>query len=390
MQEKNVKAITVSIIAITVFTMLIFTAGYAYFNASLDMKSSNYQIDLPQQTSLVCTKVDCELPITIGMMTSGNTSSTAKGTCTSSVSCTCSGTPGAVCSYNLTLLEGGVSYIPSPNVGSNKELSVKVTGTSGCTEQHSSGTETQFNALREKRVSSCSLTVPQSGSVSATVTAEVKWYNLNIDQTSHMNKKYITYLSTEYELPSEYQEVAYLQSNGSQSINTEIVADNTTGAYLYFGMTNVSGDTVYFGSRAASADTRFWIGYSSKMYVGFNTNHYPYNSSFTNNTDHSASLNFYNDRKKIVDTYSTDISVTLASQTAPITIFAGNNNGTPNYKSSYKLYRFKVTSGSQLLASFIPCYRKSDNVKGLYDVIRKRFFTDTTNGSSFVVGSNVN
>ena len=390
MQEKNIKAFTISLVAITIFTMLIFTAGYAYFSSSITLNVANYNLNLPQQTMLVCTKSDCNVDITIDMMGSGNTSSSAKGTCTASVTCTCSGTPGAECNYNLSLLEAGESYIPSSGLGNNKEFTAKITSGSGCSEVHSSGTETQYNNLREKVVSSCSLTVPQAGSISSTVTADIKWYNLNLNQDSHANRRYTTYLSTEYSLPDEYQEVAYLQSNGTQSINTGIIADNTTGAHLYFGMTNTGGDTVYFGSRAASADTRFWIGYSSRMYVGFNTNHFA-SSGFTNGTEHSASINFYNNHKKIVDNEEVGtIDVSLASQTVPITIFAGNVNGTVNYKSSYRLYRFRITSGSQLIASFVPCYRKSDNVKGLYDVIRKRFYTDETNASSFVVGSNVN
>lgn len=41
------------------------------------------------------------------------------------------------------------------------------------------------------------------------------------------------------------------------------------------------------------------------------------------------------------------------------------------------------------IAHFIPCYRKSDNVAGMYDIVRKQFFVNQGSGS-FTVGPDVN
>ena len=57
--------------------------------------------------------------------------------------------------------------------------------------------------------------------------------------------------------------------------------------------------------------------------------------------------------------------------------------------SKLRLGYFKVYSGSTLLADYIPCYRKSDNVAGFYDVVSESFKVNQGTGS-FEVGDVVN
>ena len=191
MQMNNKKKYLVPIMSISIFLMLIFGAGYAYFTATFSMNTSNYQISLPKQTSLICTKTDCNVTITPAMMAEGNYSTTnPKATSTCYLDCVCSGTPNAICTYDVSLVETGDAYTPSSTLGTNKEFSVKITSPSGCSAQNSSSTETQVNTIRNKVVSSCSLTVPAGGSVSANISAEFKWYNVPLDQTSHQSKVY--------------------------------------------------------------------------------------------------------------------------------------------------------------------------------------------------------
>ena len=217
MRQKNIQLYIIPIIAISVFAVLLFGAGYAYFTAQLTMNVSNYEITMPQQTSLVCTKTDCNVTITPDMMTNTNiNNTTAKGTSNCSVSCTCSGTQGATCNYNVTLFENGGQYIPSTGLGTNKEFTVKITNQAGCTIQNSSSTETQVNTLIDKIVANCTLTVPQGGSITSNVYAEFKWYNLNIDQTRHASEIY------EYKLSTEKRQIIYRNTTASASIGDNI------------------------------------------------------------------------------------------------------------------------------------------------------------------------
>ena len=204
MSDKNLKKYLVPIMSISIFAILVFGAGFAYFTATLSMNTSNYQVTLPSQTSLICTKTDCNVTITPAMMTEGNVSSTTpKGNSNCSLTCTCSGSQGATCVYNVSVFEVGTPYVPSPTLGDNKEFTV-TTNTGTCETKNSSTTESRVDVIKNKVVAKCTLTVPQSGSVSKTVSAEFKWYNLNLDQTSHSSLSYEYYLTTEDAPPSYY------------------------------------------------------------------------------------------------------------------------------------------------------------------------------------------
>ena len=234
MERKNIRLYIVPFIAVAVFSVLLFAAGYAYFSATTTMNTANYQVNLPVQTSLVCTKTDCNATITPDMMTNTNiNSNTAKVTSNCSLSCTCSGTQGAVCSYDVKLLESGITYTPSSGLGSNKEFTAKVTSGSGCATQNSAGTETQINTLKNKIVSSCLLTVPQGGSITSNVYAEFKWYNLNLDQSVHANKVY------NYQLTNE-------DGNGSEEeVDTPYNSQTQTGTIYREDETEIrNGDNI--------------------------------------------------------------------------------------------------------------------------------------------------
>ena len=211
MRNNSYKIYLVPIIAINIFIVLFFAAGYAYFTSVINYNTSNYQITMPEQTALVCTKEDCGVTITPAMMSLENSnSSVPKATSTCYLNCTCSGTPNAVCTYNVSLLETGDAYTPSPSMGGLKEFSVNINTPSPCNVENTSNVESHVYTLRNKVVSSCSLTVPSGGSISANISAEFKWYNIPYDQSSHALHVY------QYQLTNDGGNGA--QDNGSDEI----------------------------------------------------------------------------------------------------------------------------------------------------------------------------
>ena len=50
-------------------------------------------------------------------------------------------------------------------------------------------------------------------------------------------------------------------------------------------------------------------------------------------------------------------------------------------------YSFKIWKGDTLLRDFVPCYRKSDNVLGMYDIVEGEFYTNSGTGQ-FLAGPN--
>ena len=50
----------------------------------------------------------------------------------------------------------------------------------------------------------------------------------------------------------------------------------------------------------------------------------------------------------------------------------------PSYSRSISWFYFKIYSGNELIANFIPCYRKIDNKVGFYDSVSGKFHEGTT------------
>lgn len=68
---------------------------------------------------------------------------------------------------------------------------------------------------------------------------------------------------------------------------------------------------------------------------------------------------------------------TIVQSTRPMYIFAYNEDWTATSLISMKLYSFKIYSSSSTLArDFVPCYRVSDSVIWLYDLVNDVFYTN--------------
>lgn len=138
---------------------------------------------------------------------------------------------------------------------------------------------------------------------------------------------------------------------------------------------------MYFGSRRMS-DTRFWVGnQNSRMYFGWNTLTYA-QSNISANVIYEAKLNYLNDRKATLDNETAlNISTTLSpTNTYPIYVFAGDSGGSVISGSSIKLYDFRISEGSSMTHDFVPAYRITDKVMGLYDVTAGGFYTNSGTG----------
>ena len=367
MQKKNVNVFIFPIVALFTFFMLIFGATYAYLSGIVNMNTSNYQVTLPKVTSLVCTKTDCNVNVTPAMMTSGNTNTTTPKTTSSCyVECTCSGTPGAVCNYNVTLVEAGEYYWPSSGLGTNTELSVTVASPSGCNAQNGSSTEVQVNTVKDKLVSNCSLTVPSGGSVSANISAEFKWYNLDINQDRHLSKVYKYQLSTEHELPNEYQLVEYISVSGTQYINTRLSTATTKKHEYVLDIEAISSPG--------------WTGVNGSMQLKINGTlpRRVYQVKYDGSTGLEQVYidgNYNNQTKFGVGSYLGEIWVGKLS----------NYNGSG---IAGNIYRFKVYENGVLERDMVPCYRKEGTIIGLYDLVHGVFYENEGSGS-FTKGNDI-
>ena len=391
MQKKNINVFVFPIIALFTFLMLIFGAAYAYLSGVVSMNTANYQVVLPSQTSLVCVRTNCGVTVTPAMMTTTNTGSSAKTSNTCSVNCTCSGTPGSICSYNVVIRGVGLPYVPSSTLGTNKEFTVNVTSPSGCSVQNSSNLETQVNTQTNKIVSNCSLTVPNGGSTSANVTATFKWYNPNIDQDKHLNRLYNYKLVAGSEVPSSYQQVEYLILNGAPYIKTGFYFNpNTDGFSVTYkaSTTNQNGMVIADTGGSVTTGSYIWVyHYNAGNKIGVWTKA---SSTYITGVDTEIHTTSY--INKIVYMDDTKLATWTSTNfgTPNYEMLIGANYYNSNYNYFYKgnIYRVTFYRNNAIEMDLVPCVRKLDSVAGFYDVINGDFY-DNDGGGTLTGGPNV-
>ena len=201
--------------------------------------------------------------------------------------------------------------------------------------------------------------------------------------------------STEPTWKSEYQRVDYIISAEEETypyIITDFYGDNTCGLEVIASFPKLQ-DRIPMGSRDNSDATRFYCVYplsATSIYYGFNTG-VTISCQLKVNTIYRLQTNFLNSRLVNVYNYSGTrmgggtISATLTKQSAPVSIFGytSASSGDVTSKREYRLYSARCSDGHEVVRDYIPCYRKSDLVVGLYEKVTGQFLTSETGAFTY-------
>ena len=195
-------------------------------------------------------------------------------------------------------------------------------------------------------------------------------------------------------LPQGYQEVEYIESSGTQYIDEEFRPSGENVRILtdYMYLSSPHSKSL-FGAQTTNSNATFPItlyhtsGTVSSFYVGSSNNIINYTVAIdvrylldchANNGAFTADLNGY----KQTATYSGSLAKTL-------NMFMFTNNGQQGTQTiAARLYARKIWDNDELVRDYVPCYRKADNVAGLYDLVNNVFYINAGSGI-FAVGSNV-
>lgn len=180
-------------------------------------------------------------------------------------------------------------------------------------------------------------------------------------------------------------EVEYLQSTGTQYINTGIVPTNDTGALIKVVCSDNS-DVYFIGMRQNTGNTRWGIGHSAN---GF---YWCYNSYQTSNrltgTTGQLWLNYINS-KKFNGLYNRTtkeqaLSTLSFTPTYPIWLFGFSGQNSTKWKG--KIYYCVITEGNNIVMDLIPV--RKNGVGYMYDKISKTLYGNAGTGS-FTLGPDV-
>lgn len=204
-------------------------------------------------------------------------------------------------------------------------------------------------------------------------------------------------------LPTEYQEVEYIATAGSQAsnyaayINTGVNPNANTKIDIDFAMvTAYSKNWTWmpiFGSRDNTYNDKSTY-FALYVYGKVNATSGTVTENYAGADPGSSStvyVNFgqrYNIKNNggsfyLDDVYLPAISTTnvLVQSNQPIYLFDCNNLGSPqNRQHRTKIFKCKIYNGDTLIRDFVPCYKKSNNVIGFYDLVGSTFYTNSGTG----------
>ena len=193
----------------------------------------------------------------------------------------------------------------------------------------------------------------------------------------------------------EYQEVEYIESDGTQYIDVglKVKAGLKFEGKLYTETSNkemaIIGNKTGLGTIeiAISNHGSFfnWAANDNQVYVtptSITNNIFTFRSRINGNAP-------YRDVYIDLDGGLFHSGGKSAYSGSPVELRLFNMSSGYGYIG--RTYYLKIYDNNVLVRNYIPCYRKSDHVAGLYDTVGQVFYSnDNTSGNNFTVGNDVN
>ncbi len=195
-------------------------------------------------------------------------------------------------------------------------------------------------------------------------------------------------------LPSEYQEVEYIEGDGTQYIVTDVNAESgltfEIGAQLTYAK---SLDNCVVGAR--TSDQRLYAihNYAYKFVAGYGEYYQATVASDTKYHDFKTVLETGN-QKLYIDNEEVPFNssewgnnTTEINLNIPIIICGGIKSDLSFVGGQVKIYYVRIYKNDELISNFIPCYRINDSKSGMYDLVSETFYVNAgDDGTDFVVG----
>lgn len=188
-------------------------------------------------------------------------------------------------------------------------------------------------------------------------------------------------------IPAGYQQVEYLESTGTQYIDT--------GQSAFVGI-KIDADIMFysqFGYAFGVGGSGNGIAVSLRENTSFYSDKY-IPSKYTPFENIKIKVLFENGNQSISSYLIGNTSIEFVTWSGTIYLFALHVqwiSGAGVYSPFYgRIYKFIISTARDIkIREFIPCYRKIDLVAGMYDRVNGVFYTNAGTGA-FVVGPDVN
>lgn len=192
-------------------------------------------------------------------------------------------------------------------------------------------------------------------------------------------------------LPFGYTELAYIQSSGTQYIDTgfkpnqdtRLVMDVDTGSSWSTEFLAIFG----VGSTSSGGSSDKFLTYLYKSISGVH-DHY------AAQTKNSSTVNMFGrhtvDKNKNITTIDgvtvNQFTYAAFQQASPLALFCCLDGGSYTGRMAMKLYSCQIYDNDVLVRDYVPCI-KDDGEVGLYDIVGKQFYGNA--GTGVFTGSEV-
>ena len=177
-------------------------------------------------------------------------------------------------------------------------------------------------------------------------------------------------------VPKNFKRVPWLESSGTQYINTGYIPNNETGLWIKCRKNNpttATGLQIPFGMSGGTyiyplSINNTYLQYSWGGYASTNGSYYYVDDG----EPYESSLNFFNSKivsfTSLENNYSKTDTRTLAAITRPLYLFTYNDNGTARYSLVGKVYRAKISQLDEVVRDYVPCVDEA-GIPCMYDLI---------------------
>lgn len=185
-------------------------------------------------------------------------------------------------------------------------------------------------------------------------------------------------------LPEGYTEVQYIQSSGTQYVDTGFKPNQNSRVVIDAQLLDTSGYPALLGVRSSNTKM-FWLYANTASQIVFGYGSVKPTAACTMSDRLSADAN----KNVLTVNGSALIAATASTFTAvaSLYLFAANNAGTLQYAAKMFLYSCQIYDNGTMIRDYVPCISPAGAV-GLYDLVGQEFYSNAGTGS-FTAGESV-
>ena len=203
-------------------------------------------------------------------------------------------------------------------------------------------------------------------------------------------------------LPEEYQQVEYIESTGTQFIDTKVIGGERAAYEICFnpkGTINIGYEQYFAGHKSSPVPKLFSESGITGEIIG---SHGVEKIIICKNKNMKYNIKYDFNGSIYCNSIEIGRYLDFGNGWGSLSWYIFNSHGEENLKSTMQLYSLKMFSNSMLIRNFIPCCSITAvvnaegnivpaNTKGLYDLVEGKFYTNQGDPSKgdFIPGPDV-